>query len=80
MLPLRQNAATALAAFDSASLPIGWPTGSHSYGFIACTVRLIGWIITALATLLGASYWFDALSGLVKLRGVSPNPADKGQS
>jgi hypothetical protein len=70
----------ALTALNAAGLPIGWGGGAQDFGFLACTARLVGWIITALSTLLGATFWFDALSGLVKLRGVGPSPADKAQS
>jgi len=74
------DAATAVSALGSMGLPIGWPVAPNSVGFLACTARLVGWIITALSTLLGATFWFDALSGLVKLRGVGPSPSDKAQS
>jgi hypothetical protein len=70
----------ALTALNAAGLPIGWGGGAQDFGFLACTARLVGWIITALSTLLGATFWFDALSGLVKLRVVGPSPADKAQS
>jgi hypothetical protein len=71
---------SALTNLGTSGLPIGWGSGSVSYGGFACTARLIGWIITALSTLFGATFWFDALSGVVKLRGVGPSPADKAQS
>jgi hypothetical protein len=57
-------------------LPIGW-TGSESFGGLSCLSRLVGWMITALSTLFGAALWFDALSGVVKLRGVGPSPGGK---
>ncbi len=79
-LPATEDVSTALTAFDFAPLPIGWPIDPPSYGVLACTARLLGWIITALSTLFGATFWFDALSGLVKLRGVGPSPADKASS
>jgi len=69
--------AAALDSIASIGLPIGWPINSQDVGYLACTARVIGWIITALATLFGATFWFDALSGLVKLRGVGPSPDDK---
>jgi hypothetical protein len=74
------DAITALDSLGTSGLPIGWGGSSVIYGGFACTARLIGWIITALSTLLGATFWFDALSGVVKLRGVGPSPADNAQS
>lgn len=53
---------------------------------------LFGWIITALAIMLGAPFWFDLLSKLIKLRGTGtkistwdgptppPTPAPAGSS
>jgi len=79
-LGLTQDPATALNGLAMTGLPIGWPIQPHDVGAIACTARLVGWIITALATLFGATFWFDALSGLLKLRGVGPSPADKPQA
>jgi pimeloyl-ACP methyl ester carboxylesterase len=38
---------------------------------------VIGWLITALATLFGAPFWFDALQNLVRLKGAGPSPAEK---
>jgi hypothetical protein len=79
-LPVIPDVTAAIKAIDSAGLPIGWPTDPQSFGWIACSSRLIGWIITALSTLFGATFWFDALSGVLKLRGVGPSPDDKPQS
>jgi len=74
------DATAALSALNTTGLPIGWGSGAHDYGPLACSVRLLGWIITALSTLFGATFWFDALSGVMKLRGVGPSPDDKAQS
>jgi hypothetical protein len=35
-------------------------------------VKLIGWLITAGATVLGAPFWFDTLKKLVNIRGTAP--------
>ena len=79
-LPAADDVPTALTAFDGAGLPIGWGGEVQGFGFLACTSRLVGWIITALSTLLGSAFWFGALSGLLKLRGVGPSPAEKARS
>lgn len=40
-------------------------------------LKLIGWLITAGATVLGAPFWFDTLKKLVNIRGTGVNPAEK---
>jgi len=63
-------------------LPIGWPvqeTGSVP----AYVTAPIGWLLTALAISLGASFWFDLLNRLVNIRhGMrKPEPeTDKARS
>ncbi len=36
-----------------------------------------GWLITALATLFGAPFWFDALQSVIRLKGSGPSPQEK---
>jgi hypothetical protein len=72
-----------------AGLPIGWPSGhlfdisdGHgvpTYVWASQTFgqSLVGWLITAFATLFGAPFWFDALQSIVRLKGAGPSPADK---
>lgn len=48
-------------------LPIGWDNE-----FKMST--LLGWLITASATLFGAPFWFDILKTLVRLRGTGTKP------
>jgi len=38
-------------------------------------LKLVGWLITALAVSLGGPFWFDLLNRLVDLRGAGPRPA-----
>ena len=38
---------------------------------------VVGWLITALATLFGAPFWFDALQQFVRLKGAGPSPQEK---
>nr|WP_269839556.1 hypothetical protein [Paucibacter sp. M5-1]MCZ7881976.1 hypothetical protein [Paucibacter sp. M5-1] len=40
----------------------------------ALGIMLAGWLITAFAATLGAPFWFDMLSKLMKLRGSGSNP------
>ena len=35
---------------------------------------LLGWLVTALAGMLGAPFWFDLLQKLINLRGAGPKP------
>jgi len=39
-----------------------------------------GWLITALAISLGAPFWYDLLSKLVKIKGAGPTPEKSNQS
>ncbi len=36
--------------------------------------NLLGWLITAVASVFGAPFWFDLLGKLVRLRGAGPKP------
>ncbi len=72
-----------------AGLPIGWPSGhlfdvsdghgvpTYIWSSQTFGQSLVGWLITAFATLFGAPFWFDALQSIVRLKGAGPSPADK---
>ncbi|MEY4752650.1 MAG: hypothetical protein RJA44_325, partial [Pseudomonadota bacterium] len=64
-----QDAASAATAAPAAPrhLQIDWPD--------SWLLALAGWLITALAALLGAPFWFDLLSRLIPLRGSGNRPA-----
>jgi hypothetical protein len=51
--------------------PVGWTGGAPADGW---SLAALGWLITALAALMGAPFWFDTLKGLVNLRAVGPKP------
>jgi hypothetical protein len=52
--------------------PIGWP---HAVAGPLWLIRyLIGSLITAVAISMGSSFWFDALQGLIKIRGAGVKP------
>jgi hypothetical protein len=38
---------------------------------------ILGWLITAIATLFGAPFWFDTLQKIVRLKGAGPSPEEK---
>jgi hypothetical protein len=50
--------------------PVGWPSGPYSFD---AWVGL-GWLLTALAGLLGAPFWFDTLQTIVNVRNAGPKP------
>ena len=43
-------------------------------------LRLLGWVLTALAGVLGAPYWFAALSKVINIRGSGPKPKSASAS
>jgi hypothetical protein len=59
-------------------MPVGWQQGADWGSLAWTTSHLAGWLITALLLMLGAPFWFDALSRLVSLRatGAKPPTAD----
>ena len=87
---LEAAAANMTTVLDS-SLPVGWspeeflkfqsPPSSGAWlpfwkvnnGWAA----VLGWVATAIATLFGAPFWFDALQSFVRLKGSGPSPQEK---
>ncbi|HTW71536.1 MAG TPA: hypothetical protein VME47_16735 [Acetobacteraceae bacterium] len=70
------------------SFPVGWPDGQLfskigangtpvDFTRADCIQAITGWLITVLATLFGAPFWFDLLQGFVRLKGSGPSPAEK---
>lgn len=64
-------------------LPLGWNLQSDDQRQAASPAPAdfrwttpIGWVITALAALLGAPFWFDLISRLLPLRGSGKPPAE----
>lgn len=63
----------ALAAMEKLQLPFGWdaPAVAHlKNGTWPLWISIFGWLFSALATLFGAPFWFDALQKIVQLRGA----------
>ena len=66
------------------SLPVGWPQGFlMKAGATADPIHITGrdglrsapgWMLSALATLFGAPFWFDILQRAVRLKGTGPAP------
>jgi hypothetical protein len=69
------TAATGMIGPLDKTLPVGWPPGRWGSGFTLESV--LGWLVTAFATLFGAPFWFDTLQGFVRLKGAGPSPQEK---
>lgn len=70
------------------ALPIGWGNCTRVMDAASCADSLsglatkfflypLGWLVTALATMIGAPFWFDALSMLMRLRASGLVPASR---
>jgi len=73
-----------LNILEALDVPIGWKiadlTAFSNGGLpgVAFSLDLVlGWLITAVATLFGAPFWFDALQQIIRLKGSGPSPAEK---
>jgi len=57
-------------------LPVGWGNSTSIESAIRSIsgTQLLGWLVTASATLFGAPFWFDLLQKLVRLRGTGNKP------
>jgi hypothetical protein len=70
----------ALQTLEELPLPIGWTTVDlGTQGAVDWAARLLGWIITAVATLFGAPFWFDVLQRVARLKGSGPSPAERAR-
>jgi len=77
-----QTASEAIQALDKLKelekLPIGWqtdiPFSEHRKTLTEHPITLVGWIITASASLFGGPFWFDLLKKLINLRGTGAKP------
>ena len=63
------------AAVTAASLPIGWNNSSKA-AEQNVLLKIIGWLLTALAASLGAAFWFDTLKRFVSIRSSGKNPKE----
>lgn len=61
-------------------VPVRWTQSNFQVLRTAKGIETVaGWLITAVATLFGAPFWFDALQQVVRLKGSGPSPAEKLQ-
>jgi hypothetical protein len=61
-------------ATPSAAAPLQYAWAWTSWAMVG---QVAGWLATAIATLFGAPFWFDALQGIIRLKGAGPSPAEK---
>jgi len=79
----QQDVIRQLNMLETLDVPIGWKIEafrnvsngnvSVAFGFDLAA----GWLITAVATLFGAPFWFDVLQRIIRLKGSGPSPAEK---
>jgi hypothetical protein len=70
--------AEALGLLEGPGFPIGWSHSElKSLESWSAFEMMVGWLITAAATLFGAPFWFDMLGQFVRLKGAGPSPAEK---
>lgn len=67
-----ETAQQAVAQLQNIGLPFGWdaPAWTYAWAFPSVLYVLLGWLISAVATLFGAPFWFDTLQKFVQLRGA----------
>jgi hypothetical protein len=68
------NAMLATEAYSQLqTLPVGW-NGHFEVSMLLVPPSIVGWLVTASASLFGAPFWFDILKILVRLRGTGTKP------
>lgn len=74
-----QDLERALTAIETMHLPIGWTTAKLSSITTGANglYAILGWLISSVATLFGAPFWFDTLQTFVRLKGAGPSPTEK---
>jgi hypothetical protein len=72
MIAPSMSAVDALGQFGQFNLPYGWEKATFGTlaDFPTLLGALLGWLITAVATLFGAPFWFDSLQKITQLRGA----------
>jgi hypothetical protein len=60
---------------DSMELKLGWGEGDRF-----SLIKLLGWLLTAIAISLGAPFWFDLLNKVISIRGAGRSPEEKPKS
>lgn len=75
---LRRSYSEVRSTLDSLALPIGWSNGwgaaqqgsrrEHFEFWADVAAPLLGWLLTAIAAVMGAPFWFDILNKVTALR------------
>ncbi len=67
-----QTAQQALEQLQNLRLPFGWDKNAMNYFLTGSNwiYAIVGWLISGIATLFGAPFWFDTLQKFVQLRGA----------
>jgi len=70
--PAGQTAQQAVDQLQNLGIPFGWNALAWTYAWSFPTILyvLAGWLISAVATMFGAPFWFDTLQKCVQLRGA----------
>jgi hypothetical protein len=81
---------TAFQKLDALPLPIGWshykPAAGRNEGWpfdlswsttFDWAEMVVGWVITGVAALFGAPFWFDLLQQICRLKAAGPSPKEK---
>jgi hypothetical protein len=67
----------AFTQLETLGVPVGWtPQRLSELRSLSGLEVLLGWLVTAAATLFGAPFWFDALEKLGRVKGTGPSPAE----
>jgi hypothetical protein len=77
LLSLQASQVWGIPGTDSQGQPICKRFSNLPTDFISWLLKLMGLVMTALATTQGAPFWFDLLGKLVNVRGTGANPAEK---
>jgi hypothetical protein len=59
-------------------LGLGWAKNDVRVSFKDWLLRLLGWLVTALAISLGAPFWFDALKKIITIQSSGPTTTQGG--
>ncbi len=69
------NAANCLGDVRQLGLPIGWSKATSPHGVLQYLAKIVGFLVTAFAVMLGAPFWFDFLGKVSQLRSTGPKPS-----
>ena len=68
----------AFTQLEALGVPVGWtPQRLSELRSLSGLEVLLGWLVTAAATLFGAPFWFDLLERLGRVKGTGPSPTEK---